>query len=269
MESKINYFNQSMNEIVFEHKNKDYGAFPLRQLYHKNLKMAIFITLSIFLLSTVVPYVIKHFNLFNKEVPLNLETRSYVLTAPPSINPLQPVQPPPPKLDQVKRPTEKFVEIEAAKKEITNEPPPPTITDLANKDIGNIKKDSVDKNNTQANKDNNATGSSGEGKIWTRVEKPPQFIGGEEAYFRYLDENIDYPAEAEKKKIEGTAWISFVVSPDGSIGQVAVNKTSGNKLLDEEAMRVISIMPKYKPGIQNGHAVKTICVLPITFYLPK
>ena len=269
MEHKPNYFNLSMNEIVFENKNKDYGAFQLRQLYQKNHKNAFYFTLGLFLFFTAGPALLNYLNVFKKEVPLTIETRTFVLAAPPSINPLQPIKPPPPKIDEVKRPTEKFLEIEAAKKDLVIEPPTPTVKELKDKEIAALKKDSIDKANSQANKDNASNGTNGEGKVWSRVEKPPQFVGGEEAYFKYLDENIDYPLEAEKKKIEGTAWISFVVSQDGSIGQIAINKTSGNKLLDEEAMRVISIMPKYKPGIQNGHPVKTICVLPITFYLPK
>lgn len=269
MESKQNYFNHSMNEIVFEKKNQEYGAFQLRLLYKKNLRRAITITLSIFILSTVGPFLIDYLHVFENDEPLVLETRSYVLTAPPSIKPLQPIKPPPAKIEEVKRPSEKFIELEATKKELVKEVAPPTIKDLSKKEINNIKKDSVDKNNTQTNTNNNGSGNEGEGKIWSRVEQPPQFIGGEDAYYQYLSDNVDYPIEAEKKKIEGTAWISFVVTQDGSITQVNVDKTSGNKLLDEEAMRVISIMPKYKPGVQNGHTVKTICVLPITFFLPK
>lgn len=269
MDNKINYFNQSMNEIVFEQKNKDYGAYQLRQLYVINLKRAIGITFSIFLIGTLGPYIIRHFNLFQTEAPLLLETRSYVLTAPPSINPLQPIKPPPPKIDEVKRPTEKFLEIEAAKKDLINEPPTPTINALKDKEIAAFKKDSIDKANAQANNNNLNNGSSGDGKVWNRVEKPPQFIGGEEAFTQFLFENQDYPVEAEKKKIEGIARVYFVVNQDGSIDQVKIVKSSGNQLLDEEAVRVISIQPKYKPGMQNGHAVKAGFVVDIEFTIPK
>ena len=269
MERKPNYFNLSMNEIVFENKNKDYGAFYLRQLYRKNLKRAFYFTFGLFLFFTAGPALLSYFHLFQKEVPLIIETRTYVLAAPPSINPLQPIKPPPPKLDEVKRPTEKFLELEAAKKELVNEPPSPTVKQLTEKEIAAIKKDSIDKVNSQANKDNASNGTMGEGKVWSRVEKSPQFIGGEDAFAQFLFDNQDYPLEAERKKIEGIARVYFVVNQDGSVDHVKIVKSSGNQLLDEEALRVISIQPKYKPGMQNGHAVKAGFVIDIEFTIPK
>ncbi|MDI1235336.1 MAG: TonB family protein [bacterium] len=268
MESKINYFNQTMNEIVFESKNKTYGAFQLRKLYAKNHKRALIFVLSIFVLSTAAPFLITYLNLFNEDIPLIIETKSYDLTAPQSIKPLVPIKPPPPKIDEVKEPTEKFIEIEAAKKDQINDPPPPKIIDLAKKEIGNIKKDSVDKN-TSDSKNDNASDNSGEGKVWNRLEHPPKFIGGEDAYAQFLFDNLDYPLEAEKKKIEGTARLYFVVTQDGSIEQITIIKSTGNKLLDEEAIRVISIQPKYKPGTQNGHPVKAGFVQEISFSIPQ
>ncbi len=268
MNPSKNYFNQSMNEIVFESKNKDYGAFLLRQLYKKNLTRALCLTLGIFILGSATPAIINYFGFFNHEDPLILQTTVFELHAPPSINPLQAPKPPPPKIDEVKRPTEKFMELEAAQHDDLNETPPP-IKDLLNKDIGRVKKDTILPDNSDASKTNTGSGQNGNNKVWDKVEQPPEFIGGDEAYSQFMMDNMAYPREAKSKRLQGITKIYFVVNKDGYIEQVKVLKSSGSDILDEEAMRLIKIQPKYKPGKQNGVNVKAGFVVEIEFVLPK
>ncbi|MBO9155155.1 TonB family protein [Chitinophaga sp. GCM10012297] len=104
-------------------------------------------------------------------------------------------------------------------------------------------------------------------EIFTFVEQPPTFPGGEEALNKYLSGNIRYPKEAIAKKIGGTVFVSFIVMNDG---RVLFVKTAGAKKgggLEEEAIRVVKAMPKWKPGKQNGRNVNVQFNLPIRFTL--
>lgn len=96
------------------------------------------------------------------------------------------------------------------------------------------------------------------------IEEEPKFVGGDEAYFTFLKNNIRYPKRALKEEISGTVYISFVVEKDGSISNVSLAKGIGGGC-DEEAMRVISSMPKWKPGKQREKAVRVQCNARITF----
>lgn len=102
--------------------------------------------------------------------------------------------------------------------------------------------------------------------VFTTVEKMPQFPGGEKAMVEYMLNNIKYPDEARKKGIQGTAYITFVVEPDGSVTNVKVLK-GFDKLCDEEAFRVVKAMPKWEPGMQKGKAVRVQFNLPLKFKL--
>jgi protein TonB len=103
-------------------------------------------------------------------------------------------------------------------------------------------------------------------KVFEFVEKMPEYEGGYEAMMKFLQRKTRYPAIAIRKKDEGTVYVSFVVSPDGSVTHVQIVKGI-SKECDAEAMRVISLMDKWKAGIQNGMPVSVKKVLPITFRL--
>lgn len=100
------------------------------------------------------------------------------------------------------------------------------------------------------------------------AEEMPEFPGGDGAFNRYLQENIKYPADEKKKKKQGNVYISFVVEKDGSISEVkAVKEVPGAPGLTAEAIRVISQMPKWKPGKSNGRTVKVTITQPVKFIL--
>ena len=111
------------------------------------------------------------------------------------------------------------------------------------------------------------TTSNGE-PCYTVVEKQPTFQGGQEGLIKFLVENIKYPAEAKEKGIEGKVFVSFVVMANGSVKDVKILKGIGGGC-DEEAMRVISMMPKWNPGTEKGKPVNVAFNLPISFRLDK
>jgi TonB family protein len=98
------------------------------------------------------------------------------------------------------------------------------------------------------------------------VEELPEFPGGKDAMVVWINSNIKYPGDAVKGKITGKVYISFVISSSGKVKDVAVSK-SVSPLLDEEAKRVISSMPDWKPGSQAGKRVEVQMQVPVEFKL--
>ncbi len=103
-------------------------------------------------------------------------------------------------------------------------------------------------------------------KVFDVVEDMPAFPGGQEALFKFINEKLRYPKEAEEHGIQGRVFCNFVVEKDGSITDVKVQR-SVLPLLDKEAVRVLSLMPKWKPGYQNKIPVRVKYTVPISFYL--
>lgn len=98
------------------------------------------------------------------------------------------------------------------------------------------------------------------------VEKMPEYVGGEAALAKFLQGNIMYPAEAKKLGIEGKVYVSFVIDELGNVTNVKLLRGIGGGC-DEEALRVIKLMPKWIPGTQSGKPVKVMFNLPIDFKL--
>lgn len=98
------------------------------------------------------------------------------------------------------------------------------------------------------------------------VEKMPAYPGGNTCLMNFLANNIKYPLSAQKKRIQGRVVISFVVERDGSITDVNVVH-SVEASLDQEAQRVVRLMPKWIPGMQNGQPVRVKYTVPISFRL--
>ncbi len=103
-------------------------------------------------------------------------------------------------------------------------------------------------------------------EIFTVVEDQPAPKGGMGAFYKFVQKKLKYPSQARRMGIEGKVFVQFVVDKDGSITEVKAIKGIGAGC-DEEAVRVISSSPKWKPGKQRGRAVKVRMVLPITFKL--
>ena len=105
-----------------------------------------------------------------------------------------------------------------------------------------------------------------ENKVFEVVEQMPSFPGGTTALMQYLSKNTKYPPVAEENCIQGRVDCSFVIERDGSVSDVRIIK-SVDPSLDKEAIRVVSSMPKWIPGRQNGQMVRVKYNLPVTFRL--
>jgi len=103
-------------------------------------------------------------------------------------------------------------------------------------------------------------------KVFTEVEHVPNYPGGVDKFYKFLQENIKYPAEAKSKKIQGKVFVSFIVEKDGSLSGIKTIRDPGAGC-GPEAVRVMKLSPKWNPGVQNGHKVRVQYTLPISFTL--
>jgi TonB family protein len=105
-----------------------------------------------------------------------------------------------------------------------------------------------------------------ENGIYTVVEVMPSYVGGDEARLKFLKDNIKYPSEAKESAIQGTVYVTFVVDETGKISDVKTLRGIGGGC-EEEAIRVVKMMPKWIPGEQSGKKVKVQFNMPIKFIL--
>lgn len=105
-------------------------------------------------------------------------------------------------------------------------------------------------------------------KVFNSVEQMPQFPGGDAALLKYISSHIQYPAMAAEQGVEGRVTLQFVVTKNGSVGEVKVVRSLSPEC-DNEAKRVVKGLPKFTPGRQNGQAVNVWYTLPVTFKLQK
>lgn len=103
-------------------------------------------------------------------------------------------------------------------------------------------------------------------EIFTVVEKNPEYPGGDEALYQFIASNIQYPEAAKADGKGGMVYLTFVIETDGTISDVKVLR-SPHPALGEEAVRVVRLMPKWKPGKQRGKKVRVQYNLPINFQL--
>ena len=95
----------------------------------------------------------------------------------------------------------------------------------------------------------------------------PEFPGGTEALIKFLQDNVTYPQIAKENNIEGRVLCQFVVEKDGTITDIQVVRSGGDASLDKEAVRVLRLMPKWKPGKQQGKPVRVKYTVPVNFKL--
>lgn len=103
-------------------------------------------------------------------------------------------------------------------------------------------------------------------EVFTHVEQMPKFPGGDAELYKFISNNLNYPAMAIENNVQGRVVVQFVVTKDGSIGNVKVVR-SVDRDLDNEAIRVCKKLPKFIPGKQNGQPVNVWYTLPVTFIL--
>ena len=117
--------------------------------------------------------------------------------------------------------------------------------------------------NTTATAQNKKTSND---KVFEKVEDMPEFPGGEQAMMDFVGKNVQYPKEAMEKEISGRVLVGFIVEKDGSVNEVKIVRGIGGGC-DEEAVRVVKAMPKWKPGKEKGKPVRVSYMMPIFFKL--
>jgi protein TonB len=253
-------------DIVFESRNKSYGAYVIRNVYGKNVAIATLIALAIIGFVLAYPSISEYFTKDDGATEHELKSVKYTDLAPPP--PIDKNVPPPPKLD-VPPPVKtiiKFLPPEVTNKEVVEEEEMPTQEEVKQNDVGaeNIEGTGdivFDEPVEEVLKE-----ESDEDVIFMVVEQPAEYPGGLEAMMKFIVKNMKYPAVARRMGVEGAVFVSFVVDREGKISEPQVIKGISAEC-DQEALRVIKQMPPWKPGKQNGKAVKSRFVLPIKFKL--
>ncbi len=254
-----NVLTASRNDLVFEDRNRDYGAYVLRRDYVRRLVMAVAGSLLFFGMAIGLPKIIAALGggdetevVEKKIVDVNLDL--FEQEEKEEEPPPPPVEPEPIKVESVQ-----FTELKAVD-EVVDEPPP-TQEILEETQAGVI---------TQEGEKIEAPPPpvevEAEPQIFTIVEEMPSFPGGEAKLFEYLGKHIKYPQMATDMGISGVVYVTFVVDEHGKVKDPKVLRGIGGGC-DEEAIRVVKNMPTWEPGKQRGKAVRVQYNLPIRFTL--
>lgn len=254
-------------DIVFDNRNKSYGGYELRKHYNQRAMKSITLVLSAALLllgvhafasRTKPTDVIKP--IFNERV-VEMQDLTPHVPDPPPVPVAPPPAPPAPSLVWTPPVIVEDIDVPEA---------PPTQEELKDKVISTVKSDG-DPNGSDIAPVITGTGKGGPGFTaptppdpeipFESVEQMPEFNGN---ISEYLGRNIQYPQMAKETQTAGRVVIRFVVNEDGSVSGAKVLKGIGSGC-EEEALRVINSMPKWKPGKNNGKAVKVFFTLPVKF----
>ncbi|HLP22114.1 MAG TPA: TonB family protein [Chitinophagales bacterium] len=262
-----------MIDMVFENRNKNYGAYVLRNDYSNRMSRALLITFTALALLALGKVAADKFNsgpskMMGPIVSIDLGEEIHL---------------------------EEDIEIEKPKPPVENIPEPQGINAARDVEMNVVASNNLvdsfltneEKSDVEAGVTTNLTGNrmgvtdahgtvetfqvtaaavAEPAKIWTVTEVMPEFPGGDDALVRFLSKNTIYPDYERDLEIQGKALVKFVVNEDGSISNVAVLKKDSPGF-GKEATRVVGEMPKFKPGMQQGKAVKVQYVLPFHFKL--
>lgn len=265
--AKIDLQDSQWCDMVFEGRNKEYGAYELRKEYTKNTFLGIVLAIVVFSLGVSAPLIVKLLQDALPEDNTVKMTEVTTLEEPPPIDknepPPPPVEPPPPLKSTIK-----FTPPVILPDEKVPDEPPPTQEDLKETDAATKtvegSDDGVDLSLLEGN--GNEVIEEADDAPFLSVEEMPEFPGGEEALIVFIQKNTNYPAIARENQVEGTVYVDFVVEKDGAISNVKVRRGLGAGC-DEEATRVIKMFPKWKPGRQNGRAQRVQYTVPVKFRL--
>lgn len=134
-------------------------------------------------------------------------------------------------------------------------PPPPLPAKHADPDAAIV----VDGPDTTTLKDD---------KVFTAVEHEPEYPGGMMKFYQYVQENLKYPEKAKDRGTEGRVILGFIVEKDGSFSDIVINSGLSREC-DAEAVRLLKSTEKWNPGVQNGHIVRVMYNVIITFKIPE
>ena len=259
-------------DIIFEGRNKEYGAYELRKTYNKRLVAAIVSMVALFVLLMVGYFIAGTIKSSDSEKAVvvqevQLEDIQQQKEEPPP--PPPPAPPPPPKVEMAKFTPPKIVKDE----EVKPEEKPPEVEKLEETKIGKINQEGIKDLGIVAPPIDDGKGvveapkrdETDYDQTFTKVEIESSYPGGAAAWMRYLIKTLRYPQEAQDNEIQGAVVVQFIVDKAGMVSNVEA--ISGPAELREEAVRVIKKSGKWTPAVQNGRQVKSYKKQPIVFRL--
>ena len=143
-------------------------------------------------------------------------------------------------------------------------PPPPEIIEIVEDEVEIEKELEIEE--TETDEDEIIEIEEDDEEFFMVVENMPEFPGGDLGLMKFIQKNVRYPAIAKEYNITGKVYVSFIVDKQGNVTNVKIVR-GVDKNLDAEAVRVVSSLPKYKPGKQRGKAVRVMFTIPINFTL--
>jgi protein TonB len=264
--AKIDLTSFEWRELVFQGKNKEYGAYKLRSDSDRRHNIAMIIIAVVAVVGFSLPKLIEMATPKQKIVNVDIMKMS-TLDKPEvknDIKKVQPVEPPPALKSSIKFVAPVIAKDEEVKEEfksqeqLTNTKVAISIADVKGndengKDIADIKQ---------------AVTQEVEDKVYTVIEQMPQFPGGESELLAYISKNIKYPVIAQENGIQGKVTVRFVVTKTGMVDKVEVLR-SLDPACDKEAIRVVKTLPRFIPGKQNGVNVSVWYTLPVVYKLSE
>jgi protein TonB len=266
--------NADVLDIVFEGRNKEYGAYDLRKTYNRRMSISLGVMMAVALLvfiGVILGDSIAARNKTKVEIKdVTLEDVTDKKDEPPPPPP-PPKPPEPPKVEIAKFTPPKIVKDE----EVKEDEKPPEQDKLQDVKIGIV--------NQEGEKDQGIVAPPDKGtgevvapkvdnedydKVFTKVENPAEFPGGQDAWRRYLERSLQYPEAAQEAGIQGVVRVQFIVDKEGNISEVQALNDPGEGLADE-AVRIIKKGPKWKPAEQNGRKVIYRHIQSVTFRLDQ
>ncbi len=249
----------AFNDIVFESRNKEYGAYSLRKKYSRNVIISMLIGVIIMATAIITPYLnAKALENRSKRAERMVELKMENLDQP-NETVVPPPPPPPPPQDVVQQ--AKYVPPVVVDSVKPEEQVQLMTADEAQVEVKNEEVVEVIEQPKEEVQEEEA-----EPEPFVVVEEMPMFPGGDPALLTWIMEHTNYPEVAKENNIQGRVIVRFCVTSKGGVSQVSVLKGVDPEL-DAEAVRVVSTLPAFKPGKQGGKPVPVWYMVPITFTL--
>ncbi|HOF21198.1 MAG TPA: energy transducer TonB [Bacteroidales bacterium] len=251
----------AFDDIVFEHRNKAYGAYSLRKKYKRNLLISLLLGLLILSTAIITPYL----NAKAAESKAQKSERQVEIQMESLDQPQESVAPPPP--PPPPPPSEVVQQARYVPPVVVDSVRPEEATRLMTADEAQIEiRDEEVVEYVEEIREEVQEVDEPEPEPFVVVEEMPMFPGGDPALLQYIAEHTQYPEVAKENNIQGRVIVRFCVTSKGTVSQVSVLKGVDPEL-DKEAIRVVGTLPAFKPGKQGGKPVPVWYMVPITFTL--
>jgi protein TonB len=250
----------SFDDIVFEERNKEYGAYRLRKKYPRSVILGLIIALLIGSTAIITPYI----NAKALENRAKKEERRVEIKMENLDQPAEQIAPPPPPPPP---PAEAVQQAKYVPPVVVDSIKPEEVRQLMTVDqaVDVVKNEEVIEV-VEQKVEEVVQEQEEEQEPFVVVEEMPMFPGGDPALLKYIAENTVYPEIAKENNIQGRVIVRFCVTAKGGVSQVSVLKGVDPEL-DKEAIRVVTTLPPFKPGKQGGKPVPVWYMVPITFTL--